>query len=60
MQPETQVVDVKPRKSLIVLIISVLMLAAAIIYFDTKLLTTLSRLRSRRIMETRRPMTAHR
>jgi hypothetical protein len=35
---ETQVVDVKPRKSLIVLIISVLMLAAAIIYFDTKLL----------------------
>lgn len=28
----------KPRKSLIVLIISVLMLAAAIIYFDTKLL----------------------
>lgn len=35
---KTQVVDVKRRKSLIVFLVSILMLAGAIIYFDTKLL----------------------
>lgn len=35
---KTQVVDLKAKRQLIVLIVAVLMLAAAIIYFDTRLL----------------------